>query len=257
MRVGVVGAGTIGSAVAARLRDGELEDATFVGFLVKSNPEPEGDRLGSIDDFLARAPTVVVEAAGVMAVHECGERVLASGCDLLCLSVGALADRDLVRRLQRAARSAGRSILVPSGAIGALDVISAAAAGGLHEVVVEQRKPPRVLLGERGAAALAEPLTVYDGSVAGAVARYPKSTNVAAAVALAGRGFEQTRARVIADPALTANVAVATAAGSFGRMSLIVENVVSDNPLTSAIVADSVLATLRRRGSGAEIVVPA
>lgn len=255
MRVAVVGAGTIGSAVATRLRDGELDGASFVGFLVRNCPDPADDRLGDIDDLLARAPTVVVEAAGATAVHECGERVLAAGCDLVCLSVAALADGELVQRLGSAARGAGARILVPSGAIGGLDVIAAAAAGDLEEVVVEQRKPPGVLLGEQEAAALAEPLTVYDGSVAGAVVRYPKSTNVAAAVALAGLGFEHTRARVVADPALTANVAVVTAVGGFGRLSLMLENVVSANPRTSAIVADSVLATLRR--SVEEIVVPA
>lgn len=255
MRVGVIGAGTIGSEVAARLRSGELDGARFAGFLVRSAGDPNADRHEDVDELLARAPTVVVEAAGVASVEEHGERVLRAGCDLVCLSVAALADGGLTERLRAAARTSGARILVPSGAIGGLDVIAAAAAGGLDEVVVEQRKPPRVLLGEAEAAALTEPLTVFDGPVSGAVVRYPKSTNVAAAVALAGLGFERTRARVVADPALRANVAIVTARGEFGRLSVTLENVVSANPRTSAIVADSVLATLRRLGS--ELVVPA
>ena len=90
--------------------------------------------------------------------------------------------------------------------------------------------------------------------VAEVVERYPQTTNVAAAVALAGIGFEATRARVVADPALSANVALLTARGSFGELSLQLANVASTNPRTSAVVAHSVVATLRRLT--APVVVP-
>ena len=133
------------------------------------------------------------------------EPLLAAGKVVVLVSTGALADRALRDELLAAARTGGGQIVVPSGAVGALDLVVAAAGAGLDEVVVEQRKPPASLLPAEEAAALTEPTVVFDGTVAEVVTRYPKTTNVAASVALAGLGFERTRARVVADPALRAN----------------------------------------------------
>jgi aspartate dehydrogenase len=203
-----------------------------------------GPRLASAGE-LARA-TVVVEAAGHEAVAEHAEAVLEGGADFVCCSVGALADAALRERLLGAAARSGSRLVVPSGAVGGLDLLAAAADAGLDEVVIEQRKPPRTLLAEEDAAAVDAPLVLFEGSVAEVVERYPKTTNVAAAVALAGLGFDDTRARVVADPGLDANVAILTARGAFGEFTLRLANVASANPKTSAIVAHSVVATLRR-----------
>ena len=143
---------------------------------------------------------------------------------------------------------------MPSGAVGALDVLGAAAEDGLDEVVIEQRKPPRTLLPVDEADALTEPRVVFDGTVTEVVSLYPKTTNVAAAVALAGLGFDATRARVVADPSLRANQALLTARGSFGELALRLDNVATANPRTSAITAQSVVAALRRLVS--PLVVP-
>jgi aspartate dehydrogenase len=180
--------------------------------------------------------------------------VLAAGADLVCCSAGALADAALRQRLADAAAASGARLIVPSGAVGGLDLLAAAQEAGIDEVVIEQRKPPRSLLPEDEAAALEAPAVLFEGSVAEVVVRYPQTTNVAAAVALAGIGFEATRARVVADPALRANVALLTARGSFGELSLRLANVASANPRTSAVVAHSVVATLRRLT--APLVVP-
>jgi aspartate dehydrogenase len=197
----------------------------------------------------------VVEAAGHEAVRASAARILAVGSDLVCCSIGALADSQLRADVDVAARQGGSRLLVPSGAVGGLDVLRAAAEAGLDEVVIEQRKPPATLLPTDRAEALNEPVVVFDGPVADVVARYPKTTNVAASVALAGLGFERTRAVVVADPALRANVAVLSARGGFGTFTLRLENVATSNPRTSAITAASVVATLRRLGD--TVLVPA
>ncbi|MBM3678852.1 MAG: DUF108 domain-containing protein, partial [Actinobacteria bacterium] len=137
---------------------------------------------------------------------------------------------------------------------GGLDALSAAAEAGVDEVVIEQRKPAKTLLPADEAERLAEPLVLFEGSVAEVVGRFPKTTNVAAAVALAGIGFERTRARVVADPALQANAAILHVRGAAGTLTLRLENIPSANPRTSAIVASSVLATIRRLR--APLVVP-
>jgi aspartate dehydrogenase len=79
------------------------------------------------------------------------------------------------------------------------------------------------------------------------VLAHPKTTNVAAAVALAGLGFDRTRSVVVADPRLSANRTILTARGRFGSLRVELDNVPSPNPRTSLLVAYSVLATLRRQ----------
>jgi aspartate dehydrogenase len=243
--VGVIGAGTIARAVGERLAAGAVPGVVLRGFLVRQRhgglPGPE---FTSLRELLV-PDGVIVEAAAHDAVREFGAEVLSSGDDLVCLSVGALADPALRKRLERASARGGSRLVIPSGAIGALDALRAAAETGLEEVVIEQRKPPRALLANLEAEELTEARVVFDGPVADVVLAYPKTTNVAAAVALAGIGFEKTRAVIVADPELEANQAVLTARGRFGVLRLQLDNVATANPRTSAITAYSVIATLR------------
>jgi aspartate dehydrogenase len=244
-RVGILGAGAIARAVGEAVAAAGVPGATLVGFFTrKPAGDLPGEQLASVDDLLAA--TVVVEAAGRDAVAEHGERVLAAGVDLVCCSVGALADAALLGRLVTAADRTGARLIVPSGAVGGLDVLRAAAVAGLDAVTIEQRKPPATLLPAAEAALLEEPRVLFEGSVREVVERYPSTTNVAAAVALAGIGFDRTHARVVADPSLAANQVLLDARGAFGTLTLRLGNVASTNPRTSAIVAHSVVATLRR-----------
>ena len=251
--VGIIGAGTVARAVGEALRAGLLPGLSLAGFLTRRPAEDlPGPHVQALDELLPAA--VVVEAAGRDAVAEVGTAVLESGADLVCCSVGALADPALRGRLLAAAAQGRSRLVVPSGAVGGLDVLTAARETGLDEVVVEQRKPPRTLLGEADAAALTAPAVLFEGTVAEVVERYPRTTNVAAAVALAGLGFEDTRARVVADPAVAANEVRVIARGACGTLELSLANVASSDPRTSLIVAHSVVATLRRRS--ASVVVP-
>jgi aspartate dehydrogenase len=251
--VAFIGAGTIAREVARRISSGDVPGTTLVGFLARS---PAAELPGpALDAAALLRADVVVEAAGHEALREHGEAVLRQGTPLVCLSVGALADAGLRSRLLGAAEASGTQLLVASGAVGGLDLLRAAAEAGLEEVVVEQRKPAATLLDPAEAEALTGPIVVFDGPVAEVVALFPKTTNVAAAVALAGIGFEETRARVIADPALSANQVRVSARGAFGAFTLELANVASANPQTSAIVAHSVVATLRALAG--PVVVPA
>ena len=243
--VALIGAGTIACTVGGQVAAGAIEGLSLHGFLTRAwHGDLPGPELATLDDLLVPG-VVVVEAASHQAVRDHAATALAFGADVVCVSVGALADAGLRERLALAGARSGARLIVPSGAIGGLDLLRAAAEAGLDEVVIEQRKPARTLLPEAEAAGLGKPRVVFDGCVADVVALYPKTTNVAAAVALAGLGFERTRALVVADPGLQANQALLTARGSFGRLSLQLDNVATANPRTSAIVAYSVLATLR------------
>ncbi len=74
----------------------------------------------------------------------------------------------------------------------------------------------------------------------------PANVNIAAVLSLAGVGFDRTRLKVVADPALTHNTHYITMRGDTGKISIKLENVPSpDNPKTAWLACYSALAALK------------
>lgn len=248
MRLLVVGCGAIGTVVAheaRRLR--HVEDVALADVdapRAASLAAATGARVVSLDQGLAEAD-LVVECASQAAVREIGPAALAAGCDLVVVSVGALLDSALRERLVAAAAKTGARILLPSGAIGGLDALRAAAVGGLDDVTLTTAKPPDSLGLENEE--IHDPVTLFDGAASEAVRRFPKNVNVAAAIALAaGR---EPRVRIVADPSLRRNTHTIEARGAFGRFTFKIENEpFPENPATSRLAADAVVALLRGLG---------
>jgi aspartate dehydrogenase len=253
LRVGFIGYGTIACQVESGIRAGTAGNACVAAALVRTpRAETPPDVLVTTDRdrFLAEPLDVVVEGAGQEAVRQHGEAVLLAGKDFLVLSVGALADDDLFERLKLAAKNTGAHLLLPSGAIGGLDALASAAVGGLDDVTLTTRKPPDALQtgADRDALlgdAKAEPVLLFEGPAREAVREFPANVNVAAALSLAGVGFDRTRVRIYADPAVSRNTHEVQARGWFGELSFTIQNVPTENPKTGRITALSVLKTLR------------
>lgn len=249
MRLLVVGCGAIGSVVAREAaKMPHVEGPVLLTDIEPRRAHDLGERHGGLvvglEEGLSRA-TLVVEAASQDAVRDVGPRALEAGCDLLVVSVGALLETATAERLRTAAAKAGRAILVPSGAIGGLDALRAAAVGGLDEVLLTTAKPPESL--GLGTERISGPVTLFDGPAAEAVRRFPKNVNVAAAVALAAG--VAPRVRIVADPSLARNTHTIEARGAFGRLTFRIENEpFPENPATSRLAADAVVALLRGLG---------
>lgn len=251
MRVGMIGLGAIGQGVVELVARQPTGDITLVGAVVRdvARPRPSGSPpvFAGVEELLARGPDVVVEVAGHDGLRLHGAAVLRSGCDLIAVSVGALAKPELYDALIAAAEEGGAQLKVASGAIGALDAISAAAIGGLTRVTHTTRKPPTTLLGAEGAS-LTEPREVFRGTAREGVLLFPESINVAAAVSLAGIGLDRTEVCVIADPSIQRNRHQVDVEGAFGRLRFEIENIPTrDNARTARLVAMSVLRTLLLR----------
>jgi aspartate dehydrogenase len=175
-----------------------------------------------------------------------------SSCEIhLSLKLHILADDDVFRRLQQAASDGGATLHLASGAIGALDCLRAARIGGLQCVTYIGRKPPRSWRGSPAEDKLdldkltAGAETHFDGSARIAAIEYPKNANVAAAVALAGIGFDDTRVKLIADPGVNENIHEVQATGEFGSFSFEIRgHSLPDNPRSSALAAMSVVSKL-------------
>lgn len=254
MKIGLIGAGAIGRYVAEKLDDAGLSPQVL---LVRSArlDGPDAASVLRVDSVADLPPDVdlMVDCAGHGALIEHGAAILERGIDLVTVSLGALADRDLERRLTDAAQAGGAQLHLANGAIGALDCLQAARVGGLSDVTYTGRKPPA---GWRGSPAeyridldgLTAAATHFDGTARQASTEYPKNANVAAAVALAGMGFDDTRARLIADPDVTANIHEIHATGAFGSFSFRIEGkALPDNPRSSALAAMSVVSAIERR----------
>ncbi|MCB1311542.1 MAG: aspartate dehydrogenase [Sedimentitalea sp.] len=247
MKIGIIGQGAIAGYVRAHLAAPHVT-------LVRPSSLAGGDglRVASVAE-LPGDTALMVDCAGHAALSEHGPAILERGIGLITVSLGALADQALHDRLAEAARRGGTQLHLASGAIGALDCLQAARVGGLDAVTYTGRKPPR---GWKGSPAedrldldaLTEPATHFEGDARQAATRYPKNANVAAAVALAGAGFEATRVRLIADPGVDANIHEVQARGAFGSFSFRIEGVaLPDNPRSSALAAMSVVAAIERR----------
>jgi aspartate dehydrogenase len=249
LRVAVLGKGAIGGPVVAALRSGKIPGATLVA-VVDSRGANDVAGEPMLFEELAERADLVVEAAGQRVLAETGPKVIAAGLDLLMLSIGALADDDLHTRL-----SAGPGRLyLSTGAIGGLDLVRAVAdAGTLEKVTIETTKAPRTLvqswMDEDQRSALLEAgvrTEVLRGSPQRIATAFPRSANVAMAVATAAGDPDLVEAVVFADPDCTVTTHEITVHSSTGSYWFRIRNLPSpDNPATSRLVPFAVLRALQ------------
>jgi aspartate dehydrogenase len=254
--VALIGYGGIARDVVAALREAG-SGVTIAGALCRPGRADKAraalagiEIVESLADLLARRPKIVAEVAGQQAVTEHGPEVLRRGFDLLVISVGALAEPALLDRLKAAAGEGKSRMLLPAGAIGGIDAIAAMCIGGLSAVRYRSRKPPAAWRGSPAEkVADLDTLTgrtvLYRGSAGEAALLYPQNANVAAAVALAGLGFDKTEVELVADPDAPGNVHEIEAEGAAGRFAISLQGRPSrTNPKTSALAALSVARAL-------------
>jgi aspartate dehydrogenase len=203
-------------------------------------------------DRLWENADLVVECAPAAHLRDLAEPTLANGRTLVTLSCGALLDNfDLVDL----ARRQGGRILVPTGALLALDAVQAAALdGGISRVQMITRKPPSGLEGaphlvenQIRVTDLTEAKLVFSGTAREAARGFPANVNVAAALAMAGLGPDRTMIDIWADPAVDRNIHRIEVEADAARFSFQIENVPSlENPKTGRMTPLSVIALLRK-----------
>ena len=258
-RLGIIGAGGMTQTVLAALSGLPLDHLAVLsrtpGQTIEAWFATNVTTHTELAEFLATKPDVVAECAGHAAVRAHGAAVLVSGCDLIVISVGALADDALLTELQNAAQRGGSKLIVPAGAVGGLDALAAAKLSGLQEVIYTGSKPPAAWRGTKAEqsvdlAALTAPVCFFEGSARDAARDYPQNANVAAAIALAGAGFDATQVRLVANPSLTRNrheIAVRSGCSDF---SIQLEGIASPaNPKTSLMAGYSVAHAVLNRAA--------
>jgi aspartate dehydrogenase len=251
MRIGLIGGGNIGKFLLQSINiDGLLPGGKIVGLYTRNQQSAEQlaaqfdiENYSDIQSLIQSNIDLVVEAATIEVVKDHAAAILKSGKDLVLSSVGALADVNFYQNLEGICRKSSTKIHLPSGAIGGLDVLKASKSiGELESVSIITRKPPQAL---PGAPADREHV-MFEGTANEAIELFPKNINVSIILSLAGLGPNQTGVKIISDPTVRKNSHSIEATGSFGKLSLSVENdPMPNNPKTSYLAALSVLSVLK------------
>ena len=258
LNIAMVGCGAIGTAVLELLSP--RQDVAITTILAPADHiEAARARLPApihVCATLAEAPVrpdLLVECAGHSAIVEHVLPALREGIPCVLASVGALSAPGLAEDIEAAAQAGHTQAQLLSGAIGAIDALAAARHGGLDDVVYRGHKPPLAWRGtpadaQHDLAALREPTMIFEGSAREAASAYPKNANVAATLALAGLGLDNTRVQLWADPTVSENVHNVRAAGAFGEFELTMRGKpLAANPKTSSLTVYSVVRAVCNR----------
>lgn len=203
--------------------------------------------------MVAARPDLVVECAGHQSVADHATAILRAGIETVIVSVGALADEALHARVVQAARDGNSRFALPAGAIGGVDILSALRPSGITAVRYTGRKPPLAWAGTPAEALvdlahLAAEMVVFRGSARQAATLYPKNANVAATLALAGLGWDETQVQLIADPAVSRNIHEVSVTSGAADYTIRIEGKPSaDNPKTSVTTVFSVAREIMNR----------
>jgi len=265
LKVGIIGCGTIGAAIAAaccKELAGSVDlaavsdiDKDKANALVKAlkNKVPV---LGI--DELIRKSHLVVEAASASISAKILSSCIAAKKDYLVMSVGGLVGKE---GLLAMAAAKGVRIYIPSGAISGIDGLKSAMAGTVTSVMLTTRKPPKGLEGAPylkknriDLSKISGETVVFEGSAEEAVKGFPQNVNVSAVLSLAGIGAKKTKVRIVTSPEYAGNVHEIDIRGSSGRITTRTENVPSaTNPKTSALAIFSAIATLKSAASSVRV----
>jgi aspartate dehydrogenase len=233
LNVGLVGLGAIGQQVAQAISSGAAGNASLAAVLVKHNQRRETTApvFNDLAAFLATRPTVVVEAAGPVALSSYAEPILSTGAVLITASAAAFVDPKLRTRLAAVCRRHATRVYLPAGALGGLDALAAAAVGGLDQVTLRIIEP-----GESDS-------LIFGGEALDGARQFPSRLNVAMAASLAAASPINVELRQqSADPSRLIEL---SASGGFGDMRVQI-NLRPQAGRISHIVALSLLSALRR-----------
>ena len=249
MRIGVLGAGSIGGFLARNVLAGAVGDAAELSYVFDIDENqlqefPARCRVTQQSDLFESPVDLVVEAVTADVLKTVALRIVERS-DLLLFSVTSLADDVFRSALEAGAIKHGRKVFLPHGAIVGLDGL-VDAGPTLEAVTVTTTKSPASL------GLLHDVLTVvYEGPVREACVQFPRNVNVHAAVALAGLGFDRTISRIVADPDVSANRHVIEITGTGYHIRIDVSSE-AGGKITGAYTPQSALGTVRRicRGGG-------
>jgi aspartate dehydrogenase len=264
LRIAIAGLGAIGKSIATTLAKGGVPGVELTAVSAKNHDKAKEFvstlahpvQVLNISD-LEKEADLVIECAPAALLPEIAAPFLKAQKQVIVLSVGALLFHP---ELITMAKDQGGVIHVPTGALIGLDAMIAAAEGKIHSVRMVTRKPPKGLAGAPhliehniSIEGLTEAKKVFEGNARDAAKGFPANLNVVVALALSGVGPENTLLEIWADPAVVRNTHTIVVDSDSAKFTMTMENIPSENPKTGRIVAQSVIAMLRKMKSSFKV----
>jgi aspartate dehydrogenase len=247
VNVGIIGLGAIGNYLIDCILESDEFSITAVHDISKERYSELTARLKSppplSDIHLFPIETdVFIECASVAAVDSVVNEACKRGKTAIIASIGGFVlNPDLLDLVTKS----NAKLILPSGAIGGLDILKALDKNDIEIVKITTRKNPKSVQGIK----LDEndsPVEIFNGSAREAVKQFPKNINVAATLSLAGIGFDRTVVKIIADPKAERNVHQIDIQSKSGNYRITCENFPFErNPATSKLAAQSIWAALK------------
>jgi aspartate dehydrogenase len=259
IRIGVIGCGAIGTAVALTIQKKFSRFARLV-YLTDLNPSQvqrlcrklkgTPPRRVSLETLVGKSD-LIIEAASVAAACEAVPQALRLGKRIMVLSVGGILK---IKNLSGKLKKSRGTIYVPSGAISGVDGVLAARRDHIRSVKITTRKPlsslkdsPFFKKQNADVRTIRKPKLIFEGNALQAIHHFPENVNVAATLSLGGIGPRRTRVRVYASPTYRYNQHEIEVEGGFGKIVSSITNVPSrGNRKTSQLAISSAIATLEK-----------
>jgi len=247
-KIGIAGAGAIGSAVAKALLAGI--DGFTLTHIADPVPNPNIDVPNVDFETMCRECDLIIECLPPAIVPMLIEHVFAHQKNLILISSCALLMFPEILEQQKLSTS---RITVPSGALLGLDGVIALKQLGIKKAMIASTKPP---LGFSTAPyvdkmgidleAIDAKTRLFHGNALEAATGFPANVNVAATLSLAGIGAENTEVEIWADPGAKGNSHEITVEGEYSSISAKITNHPDPkNPKSSMLAAQSIVALLK------------
>ncbi|MCF0151027.1 MAG: hypothetical protein HUJ80_06435 [Firmicutes bacterium] len=180
-KVGIIGAGHLGTIVAEAIKEGKAPECELVGIASRS--------LGvTPQDLIAKGAQIIVEASKPAALKEMLVPILEAGVSVIPLSTGAFADAEFTEAVKQAARKGGSKVYLPHGAEGAFDLAATySLVPGAKGTIVQYLIPKE----HRSGTYMEEMPVGYRGPALEGFALKPSHLNVVIESAMAIGGFDK------------------------------------------------------------------
>ncbi len=261
-KIGIIGCGVIGGALFDYILS-DLSSYLEIAYLCDINKKQisllkkkcPGISINTSDNYNDVIENVdfVIESAVASVSGDITKKTLLLGKDIMVLSIGGLLEcYDEIYKIAHENKKG--SLYLPSGAIGGIDCINAAAIINIEKAEITSKKHPK---GLEGAPYLIEnnisldnikdELVVFEGTAREAIKGFPKNVNVSALLSLASIGLDKTMVKIITSNKFKNNIHEIFVKGDFGELRAVTNNVPSPlNPKTSYLAALSACAMLAK-----------
>jgi len=246
-KVGIVGVGAIGSAVAKAL----IEGIPGLTLHAVSDPAPSFNapcpNIPQTD--LVQQCDLIIECLPPHLVAALTQLCLDHNKDMIMISPSALL---INPELESQIKVKNSRLIVPSGALSGIDGVSSLKHLGIKSArIITTKKPqgyagaPYITDNAVDLSTITTSTQLFQGNARKAATGFPANVNVAATLSLAGIGADNTQVEIWADPQIKGNRHEIEVQGEFSTIRSIIENTPDpQNPKSSMLAAQSIVATL-------------